>query len=204
MKLLKINLVLFLFMAGFAFGGTVKNYTADLMDINAKRIVGKVYVKEDKLRMESFDENGKISNILIVRMDQKVIYSLNENMNTYVRFLIPENKLSAYENLLLMGQGFGITSSINRERQGTETVNGYRAAKFLTTTTIAIFGEKMTAVSYEWIAAEFDWPLRTQDDEGTVEMHNIKIETPGDSLFEIPASYKRDSAMEELFKDMGS
>ena len=204
MKFVKVSLVLILFTAGFSFGGTVKNYSADLVEINSNRIIGKVYAAEQKLRVESYDEKEELTNIVIIRMDLKKIYSLHAESKTFVEFPIMGGKQSLYDNFLMIGQSFGITPNIKRERLDTDTVSGYNAGKFRNTTSIEIFNDKMITVSYEWIAPEFDWPLRTQDDKGIIEMRKIKTESPSDMLFEIPASYKRDSDMEELFRDMGS
>jgi len=203
-KPVKISLILILFISGFTFGGTVKNYSADLVEINSNRIIGKIYAAEQKLRLEIYDEKGVLTNISIIRMDRKKIYSMNAESGTYVEFPIMGAKQSLYDNFLMIGQSFGVTPNIKRERLGTDTVSGYSASKFRNTTSIEIFNDKMVTVSYEWIAPEFDWPLRTQDDEGIVEMRNIKTKTPGDSLFEIPLNYKRDLDMEELFGEMGA
>ena len=182
-------IVLFLFCTALAFGGTIKNYSADQVDVESNRVMGKLYAADSKFRMEMYDENGNIESFIIVRQDQKKMYTFQADGKTYMEFPITGSNTSIYDSITSIGQGIGIIPEIKREKEGNETVGGYNTEKFRTTTTIEFFGQKQTTTVYEWIAAEFDLPVRTQTDDITIEMRNIATTAQAASLFEIPSGY---------------
>ncbi len=198
-----IALVMVLLSAGLAWAGTVKEYSADMVDVNTGKVVQKLYVTEQKMRVEQVDAGGKPGGGSIVRLDKKMMYVLQEN-KTYMEFPLSGNAASmqeALENMRLMG----MKPQITREKQGTETVNGYKAEKVKTTVTLNMGGQKTSVSHLEWQALEFEpMPVRTQNprDNSLTEMRNIKTGAPSASLFEIPAGYKKDTSMEDMMKQM--
>ena len=196
-------LVLVFLCTALAFGGTIKDYSAEQVDVKSNRVIGKLYATDSKFRMELYDENGKLESFIIVRRDQKKMYAFEEENKTYMEFPMTGNNTSIYDSITSMGQGFGIIPEIKREKEGTETVGGYSADKFRTTTTIDFFGQKQITTVYEWIAAEFDLPVRTQTDDITIEMRNITTTAPAASLFEIPAGYSSMGNFMDLLKIFG-
>ena len=203
MKTVKLSLVLLLLCGALVFGGTIKDYSADQVDVQSNKVIGKIYATESRLRLEVFSGDGKLESFVIVRQDEKKIYTFQEEDKTYMEFPILGNNVSIYESLISMGQSFGIIPDIKRENQGSETVSGYKTDKFRTTTTVELFGQRQTTTSYEWIAAEFDMPIRIQNEDTTVEMRNIKTAKPAASLFEIPSGYSSLGNMGDLMKALG-
>ncbi|MCL2144091.1 MAG: DUF4412 domain-containing protein [Endomicrobia bacterium] len=197
-------LVLVMFCTDIAFGGTVKNYSADVVETGSGMAVGKVYAAEPKFRMEMYDENGNLEGMSIIRPDQKKMYVCQSENKTY--FEIPiDGSASLFENMAKAGQSFGIVPDIKREKQGTETVIGYKTDKYRTVTTINAFGQKLTTVVYEWMAAEFEYPVRIQTEDGAiVEMRNIKTGAQNASLFEIPSGWTKDSSAAKMMESIGS
>ena len=185
-----------------ALAGTVKEYSADMVDVKTNRVHQKMYVTEQKIRFDSFDERGELEGIAILRLDQGLMYALQQD-KTYIT--VPMDKNITVQRMEDISAAMGIKPDIQREKQGTETVNGYQAEKFKTTVTINAGSQKIVNTYYEWNASEFAMPIRlydTKEDE-TTEMHNIKIGAPAASVFEIPAGYTRNTQMEEMMKQMG-
>jgi len=192
--------MLLLLCAGVAVAGTVKNYSADMVDAASGRVVSKIYASDKKLRMDMFDESGKKVASSIVLMDQKKMYALQDESKTYMEFALKDDAMPALQG---MANAFlGDKVDVKREKVGSETVSGYKADKYKTITTINLGGKK-EMISYSWIAPEFDMPVRMQDGKGSIqEMRNIKKETQPASLFEIPKGYEKDTSMEEMSKLM--
>jgi len=205
MKTLRKLFCLFfvLFCTALAFGGTIKDYSADQVDVQSDRVIGKLYAADSKFRMELFDENGNMESFLIVRQDQKKIYAFQAENKTYMEFPMTGNNTSIYDSITSIGQGFGIIPEIKREKEGTEIVGGYSAEKFRTTTTIEFFGQNQTTTIYEWIASEFDLPIRTQTDDTVIEMRNITTTAQAASLFEMPEGYSSLGNLGDLLQIFG-
>ncbi|MCL2458082.1 MAG: DUF4412 domain-containing protein [Desulfobulbus sp.] len=185
-----------------AFAGSIKEYTADMVDVKSGKVVAKYYVTEKKMRMESFDEEGEGS-VSIIRVDQQMMYALQKN-KTYLTIPFKGDKMpSMMEMPSLFFEKDG--PQFKQEKVGSETVNGYQAEKIRATMTMDIMGQTHTATNYIWMAKEFDIPVRMQDEKKgkVVEMRNINKGAPADSLFEIPAGYRDMSKqMEEMMKSM--
>ena len=196
-----LSLLAVMLCASTAFAGTIKEYTADMVDAKSGRVVGKYYVTEKKIRMDSSDEKGGRGNAAsIVRLDQNKMYALQED-KTYIEFPF-KGTISNLEDLGTQMMG-GAAPQRKVESLGSETVNGYKAEKSKVTTTMNMMGQTFTTTTYEWKAKEFDMPLRTQTDKGDImEMRNIKVGAPSDSVFEIPAGYKKNIEMENMMKQM--
>ena len=176
-----------------AFAGSIKEYTADMVDVKSGKAMQKLAVTPDKISSESFNAQGKRQAMAIIRMDQKKMYVITEENKSYMELPFDKKQFNAADLSMGMVQ-------IKQEKVGTETVNGYKADKFKTTATA--MGRTFT--SFQWIAPEFDpLPIRTESDSGGAhEMRNIKTGRPDASLFELPQGYKRDTQMEQMMKAM--
>ena len=186
-------------LAAPVLAGSIKEYTADMVDVKSGKVVGKYAVTEKKMRMESTDEDDGDS-LVIIRMDQGKVYVMQED-KTYIDIPIKGDKVPTPEELAGM-MGGGDLFKPKREKLGTETVSGYKAEKFRVTHTIEMMGQKHTSVHHEWLAKEFDIPVRIENEGNIAELRNIKVGTPAASLFEIPAGYKKNTEMEEMMKQM--
>jgi hypothetical protein len=192
-----LSLLVTLLGTTLALAGTVKEYSADMVDVKTGKLQSKVYVTPTKMRTEDYDDDGKLRTISIVRMDHQKTYLFFVNEKAYTEFplkgkTIPErNSPEAKEfEKWIMGE---FASERKEEKVGTETVNGYKTEKFRVTTRIEKLSDE--SVSYEWYAKEFIVPVRAQhgddNEDGDIEeLRNIKIGAPASSLFELPSGYK--------------
>ncbi|MCL2800008.1 MAG: DUF4412 domain-containing protein [Endomicrobia bacterium] len=214
MKVLVKSICLFLamFLVAPAIAGTVKEYSADLFVTTTEKKVpkealfGKLYATEKKMRQDTFDEERKLIGFSIVRVDKNKIYSFQEENKTYVEFSFEGNEMPTPQQFANM---LGGLADVKREKVGTETVNGYNAEKSKTTITTNIYGMKGSIVSYDWMAPEYNYPVRTMYEDKKkgdtiIDMRNIKAGKQPAELFEIPSGYTKDESMEELGKTMSS
>ena len=175
-----------------AFAGSIKEYSADMVEVKSGKAMQKLAVTPDKIFSESFDAQGKRQSMAIIRMDQKKMYVVMEENKSYMELPFDKKQFSAADLSMGMVQ-------TKQEKVGTETVSGYKADKFKVTATA--MGRSFT--SFQWIAPEFDpMPIRTESDSVTHEMRNIKTARPDASLFELPQGYKRDTQTEQMMKAM--
>jgi hypothetical protein len=145
----------------------------------------------DKIFAESINATGKREALSIIRIDQRKMYVFIEQTKSYME--LPFNKDKFTSSDLSMG-----VVQAKQEKVGEEIVNGYQADKFkITAETMGI-----TATSYQWIAPQFELPVRTETEGVVQEMRNIKPGRPDSSLFELPKGYKRDTQMENMMKAM--
>jgi hypothetical protein len=175
-----------------ALAGTVKEYSADMVNVRSGKVMQKLAVTPDKIYSENLDASGKREAIAIIRMDQKKMFLFIEETKSYME--IPFNK----DQFTAADLKMGMVES-KREKAGEETVSGYKADKYRIT--VKVMG--VTATAHEWLAPEFDpMPIRREADGQTLEMRNIKTGLPDAALFEIPKGYKRDAQMEQMMKGM--
>ena len=174
------------------FAGSIKEYSADMVDVKSGRVAQKIAVTPDKIYAESIDAAGKREAVAIIRLDQKKILIFIEQTKSYMELPFNKDKFTAADLSLGMVQS-------KQEKVGTETVNGYQADKFRITATVM----NMNITAFQWIAPEFDpMPIRTESQGVTQEMRNIKPGPPDVSLFEPPQGYTRDTNMENMMKSM--
>jgi hypothetical protein len=179
-------------LAFSAFAGTVKEYTADMVNVKTGKVMQKIAVTPDKVYSESFNDTGKREGLAIVRLDQKKMYMVMEGEKSYIE--VPFNK----DTFSIADLNMGMTK-VTREKVGTESVNDYTADKFKTTAS----GMGVSITSYQWVAPEFDpMPVRTESQGQIQEMRNIKTGRPDASLFEVPSGYTRNTEMENMMKGM--
>jgi hypothetical protein len=177
-----------------SFAGTVKEYTADMVNVKTGKVVQKLAVTPDKIYSESLNDKGEREGLAIIRMDQKKMYMVMENEKSYIE--VPFNKDAFSIADLSMGM-----TKVTQEKVGTESVNDYTADKFKTTAS----GMGINIISYQWVAPEFDpMPVRTESQGDIREMRNIKTGSPDASLFEPPSGYTRNTEMENMMKGMMS
>ena len=184
-------------LAGPAFAGTIKEYAADMVDVAAGKTVGKYYVAENKMRMDSFEKNKNENIISIIRLDQQKMYALQPSEKTYLEIPMKGNKMPDFSDIggVMMGDA---APKVKKEKVGSETVSGYQTDKYKVVTTMNMFGKTHTSTSYVWLAKEFDIPVRTQQDDDISEMRNIKTGAQAASLFEIPSGYTKTQGLDEL------
>ncbi len=202
--ILLLGLLAGLFLAGTALAGTIKEYTAEMVDVDSGQVGQKIYVTEQKMRADQAAGPGKPAAITIIRLDKGAIFVLQPD-KTFFTIPVGGNvkNLKDLDSLMLMG----MKSDVKREKEGTETISGYQADKFKVTTVLTTGpNQNITRVHYEWTAPEFDMPLRVQalGGKSAVEMRNIKVGSPAAAVFEIPDGYKRNTQLEEMMSKKGN
>jgi hypothetical protein len=194
MKTLLKNFAFFLALglALPAWAGSVKEYSADMVDVKSGRVVQKIAVIPDKIYSETLNAQGRREAIAIVRLDQKKMSVFIEATKSYMEWPFSKEQFTAADLNMGMVQ-------TRQEKVDTETVGDYQADKFKITATVM----GMNTTAYQWIAPEFDpMPIRTEAQGVTLEMRNIKTGGPDAALFEAPAGYKRDTQMEQMIKGL--
>jgi outer membrane lipoprotein-sorting protein len=165
----------------FLFSGTVSafEFSADMiMTHEAGKTTSKMYYKPDKSRMEMKSPEEMI---VITRIDKKVVWNIMPSEKMYMEMPFSmKNKPMVDEK---------VEGEIERKYLGDETLDGHPTKKYLVTYKS---GNKTDQV-YQWFATDINFPVRTADVAGSwvQEFKNIKIVSQPDSLFEVPAGYKK-------------
>jgi hypothetical protein len=79
-KLFAVFLCSTLLIVGSALAGSVKEYSADVVDVKSGRVMQKLAVTPDKIFSESFDASGKREALAIVRLDRNIMYMMKSMM----------------------------------------------------------------------------------------------------------------------------
>lgn len=139
---------------------------------------GKIYFKADRFRM---DMKAHEDMIMITRVDKKVIWNIMPAQKMYMEMPFDlKNKPKVEEKF---------EGEIDRKLVGNETIDGHPSKKYLITYKS---GNEKHQV-YQWFATDINFPVKTSAIDGSwsQEYKNIKIGSQPDSLFEVPAGYKK-------------
>lgn len=164
-----------LMLGGFGAVGFAADFSADFV-VKSKgedEIVGKIYVKGQKVRQEIVEKDDK--QVLIIRPDKGVTWMLTSEDKSYME--IP------YEP---EGQAFEVWTAESEKKAkllGEETVAGHPSKKY----ELVEEGDKVTY----WVSKKLSFPVKVQDTDSTMEYKNIKEGGVDDALFEVPAGYEK-------------
>lgn len=168
--------VLVFFAVSLAVTAFAQEFSADMvMTQNGVTTNAKVFMSGQKSRMEA---PGSIS---ISRMDKKVMW-----------ILMPEQKMymeQAFDPSKMMASSEKVEGELERTPLGKDTVDGKVTDKYKVTYEIQGMRNEM----YQWIESGFNFPIKTSSLDGSwsAEYRNIKTGPQPDSLFEVPAGYKK-------------
>ena len=176
--------LLVIFSAASVMAADLSVYSADIVsESSAMTSKSRMYVKGTKQRMEASEEGQKVINI--IRADKKVMW-----------MLMPDEKM--YMEMPLNSQKEDITSKLNdpdvkteKKFLADETVDGHPSKKYHVIMTRK--GKKESS-GHMWEATDLNnFPVKWQDEDRktTVTWKNIKFGDVPDSMFEIPAGYKK-------------
>jgi outer membrane lipoprotein-sorting protein len=167
-------------MAIFSSAALAGEFSADTIMTykGSGKTTGKVYYKADRFRM---DMNAPSEMIVITRMDKKVVWNIVPAEKMYME--MPFN----LKNRLRVEKKY--EGEIDRKQVGSETIDGHPAKKYL----ITYKSGKGTNQVYQWMATDINFPVKTEAVDGSwsQEFRNIKDGPQPDSLFEVPAGYKK-------------
>lgn len=168
--------ILFVFIAGTALA---LDFSADTVTTTGQhKVSGKIYYTDDKFRT---DIKSPQDMTMIARQDKKVVWNIMHDQKMYMEMPIRE------ENKPRVNKEF--EGEIERKLIGKETIDGHPIEKYLITYKV----RDNTNQVYQWIATDINFPIKTEDVDGkfTQEYKNIKMGKQDDSLFEVPAGYKK-------------
>jgi Domain of unknown function (DUF4412) len=178
--------VLFLF-AGTAFGadtGIFKNYSANMETSTTQgSVTSKMFFKDGKMRMESNTQGHNTINI--IRPDKKVMWMLMVDSKTYMEIPLHRSKQDIQSKLH--------DPNIRTEKEfiANAIVDKHPTKKYHLT--IITDGKKEKS-GYIWEATDLNnFPVKYQaeDKKMTTLWRDIKLGGVTDSVFEIPAGYKK-------------
>ena len=177
----------------FARNACATDFSADVVTTSqGKSMAAKVYVSGDKSRMEAPES------IAISRMDKKVVWILMPSQKMYMEQLFDPSKV--------MSSPEKVQGEVERTPLGKDTVDGKTTDKYKVTYQMEGTKNEM----FQWIESGSNLPIKSAAVDGSwsVEYRNIKTGPQPDSLFEVPADYKKFSMdmpdMGKMMKDMGN
>lgn len=136
-------------------------------------IVGKIFVKGNKIRQEVVEEGEK--QIMIIRPDKSLTWMVTPDEKIYME--IP------YESDSQNIEPWSADREKGAKSLGEETLNGHPTRKF----EIEEDGEK----AIFWVSKKLSFPIKIEDSESVMEYRNIKEGSVPDSQFDIPAGYEK-------------
>ncbi|MEW6418514.1 MAG: DUF4412 domain-containing protein [Nitrospirota bacterium] len=178
--MIKKFFILLLFILLFSGTTFALEFSADTITTHkgTAKTTGKIYYKADRFRMD-MESPQKVS--MITRIDKKVIWNIMHNERMYMEMPFDlKNKPKVEEKF---------EGEIERKHVGNETIDGHPTKKYLIT--YKTDNEKHQV--YQWWATDINFPVKTSAVDGSwiQEFKNIKIGSQPDSLFEVPAGYKK-------------
>ena len=177
--MIKKSFIFLLFVLFFSGTSFAFEFSADtIMTTEGVKTKGKIYYKADRFRMDMKDPEEMIT---ITRIDKKVIWNIMpaEKMYMEMPFTL-QNKPTVEDKF---------EGEIERKHVGNETIDGHPTKKYLITYKS---GNKKEQV-YQWWATDINFGIKTAAIDGSwiQEYKNVKIEPQPNSLFELPAGYKK-------------
>jgi hypothetical protein len=162
----------------------LNNFSADVVSTShGETHTSKVYSKDGKSRMEA--NAGGREMISISRPDKRVVWMLMPASRTYMEmpYNMQRKDLSSQLN----------DPNVKPEKKfiGDETVDGHPTKKYHVT---VIMNGDREASGYIWEATDMNnFPIKHQSEDGeiTTVWKNIKFGGVSDSVFEIPAGYRK-------------
>ncbi len=184
-----------------ASAGTIAEYTADLVVLNSGKVESttRIFVSGDKMRFDMPAQPGMGAMTTLALKGAKKMYIIMHNGKGYVESPLTEEGLPG---VMPMMRDVKVEKS-GREKLGAERVQGYDAVKCRLRSSVTMMGKTTKITQLEWVAPEFDIPLRSMQ-EGTPtsqELRNIKVGQVDASLFVLPAGYKKAKDMQALMME---
>ena len=139
----------------------------------------KIYMKPDKFRTD----NETAGASTIVRKDLNKVWTIMTAQKTYMEIEgINDDQTPQMAEETMKGE-------VSRKEVGSESVNGHPTTKYEITAKTA---DTVMQV-YQWWAKDINFPVKTAAIDGswTTEYRDINVGSQPDSLFEIPAGFKK-------------
>lgn len=159
-----------------AVAAAMPEFSADFVDSSGA--TGKMYMSKGRMRTDT--KMGPVTSITIFDMAKKTGYSIMPAQKMYMEMKMPENAPTA--NATSTGNPCA-TAAMTCKQGASEMVNGRSATKWEITS-----GGTTTST---WIDDKLKIPVKTEAAGHTWELKNIQEGSQPDSLFELPAGYKK-------------
>jgi hypothetical protein len=150
--------------------------SADIVSKGGGKVMSsKIFIKDNKFRMED-KESGTIN---IVRQDLKKSWMIMPKQKTYMEVKIDPTVLPREK----------VKGELERRLIGQETIDGHPCKKY----EISYNEGKSILKSYQWIATDINFPIKTAalDGSWSMEYKNIRIGPQADSQYEPPTGYQK-------------
>lgn len=170
------GIVVFFAITSIIYGA---EFSADfVMKSGGMSTSGKMFFAQDKFRM---DMNAPQKITSIVRLDKKEVINIMHEQKMYM--IMPfdnQNKPKVEEKL---------EGEIERKKVGTEVIDGHPTTKYLVICNV----DNKKQEFYQWFADDIKLPLKIEAKDGSwsQEFKNVKMGKVSDSVFEIPAGYRK-------------
>jgi outer membrane lipoprotein-sorting protein len=173
-------------------------FSADFVQkIGGRSTTGKVYVQGDKIRREA--TRGAEQTIVISRMDKRIVWMLHPAQKSYMEMSFEKNRPYILNDPKWQQE---LKKLGTLTRDGQETVNGYPCDKY-----VLVYRDKAMGTQYQWISKKLKFPIKIETKGSrfpmVIEYKNIKERRLADSLFEVPAGYKKMSMQQMPGMPMG-
>lgn len=156
-----------------------QEFSAKMVSTTAGRTAtSKVYMKAGKFRFE----NEAAGSYTIARPDLKKVWVVMTAGKSYMEMAEAKEQENNVPTDKMKGE-------VSRKAVGSETIDGHPTTKY----EVTVKSEGKTMTSYQWWATDINFPVKTAAVDGSwsMEYRDIKIGGQPDSLFEIPAGYKK-------------
>lgn len=197
MKKLILLLMAFAALNGAAWG---QSYYAERYKQNSGKLLSKLWMANDKSRMETKSESG-LPMITIYRKDSANVYCIFPEKKMYM--VMPKSQLHING---VTGMEIEARRNVTKEFMKNETVEGYPCKKYkVTFVSVLKDGSEETYVKYDWVYEPLKAIIMTTGgyDEPEV-LRNIKEGPQPAHLFKIPEDYKQMPVAGQLGKMLKS
>lgn len=157
-----------------------QEFSATMVSTSAgQKVSMNIYVKPNKFRTDT----RMAGSSTIVRKDLNKVWTIMTAQKAYMEMA---GMTDAQAPQMVEEQ---VKGEVSRKKIGSETVNGHPATKY--EVTAKTDGKVM--LIHQWWATDIHFPVKTAAVDGSwsMEYRDIKIGSQPDSLFEVPAGYKK-------------
>ena len=157
-----------------------QEFSATMVSASAgQKVSMNIYVKPNKFRTDT----RMAGSSTIVRKDLNKAWTIMTAQKAYMEMA---GMTDAQAPPMVEEQ---VKGEVSRKKIGSETVNGHPATKY--EVTAKTDGKVM--LIHQWWATDIHFPVKTAAVDGSwsTEYRDIKIGSQPDSLFEVPAGYKK-------------
>ncbi|OPY65787.1 MAG: hypothetical protein A4E57_03037 [Syntrophorhabdaceae bacterium PtaU1.Bin034] len=173
-----VGMVLCFFIAAVSTAYAVELIADTVTKIGKKTAMGKVYVKDKKVRVD----RAGTPFYSVVRGDKNVLWQINAYEKTYTEAKLTPAMMPRIEEK--------VYGEVSRKQVGTETIDGHPTKKY----EVAVKEGKKTETYYQWFATDVNFPVKMTTVNGgwSVEYKNIKKGGVADNVFDLPAGAEKD------------